>query len=43
MTGGGENWIDQPWDWMTGIILLGMGWLSGELFGAQEFDGSKWG
>ncbi len=43
MHGGGEDWITAPWDWMTGIILMGLAMMGagGEMVGMVIDEG--WG
>lgn len=46
MHGGGEEWVTAPWDWITGLILLGLAVLGARGFaadGGQEADGGGWG
>jgi hypothetical protein len=40
MTGGGENWKFQPWDWIGGLIMLFMAEYGAEGMAGGEFDGT---
>lgn len=45
MTGGGEDWINAPWDMFMGWILMGLGILGAGGFcadGGSQIDGG-WG
>jgi len=43
MTGCGENWCFNPWDWMTTFCLLKLAIFGAEGYAGSPASGESWG